>query len=73
MTAAEEGNFLFQVTFDQEAGWNLTFGRGMEEIPYDDNTKLHMVGKMLADFSTRLLTSEITDDDNDYDYEEDDD
>lgn len=59
----QQTDYAFRITYSKEGGWDLNFGP--ETADLTDNAKLYLAGKMLIDLGSRLLTSEVSDDDDD--------
>lgn len=58
-------DFIWRVTKNEEGGIDLAFGPKLSEAGFDDNSKIHLVGKALIQIGTQLMGSSVRDDDDD--------
>jgi hypothetical protein len=67
---AVQGDYVWQVTKEEEGGINVAFGPKLSEAGYNDDTKLHVLGKALIQLGTQLMGSTVSDDDDEWDDED---
>lgn len=60
---SDNGDYAIQVTLTKGEGWNVGIGTQFEVPALDDNSKLKVVGEMLINLGTRLMGSEVSEED----------
>ena len=60
-------DYIWRVTKSAGGGINVAFGPKLAEAGFDDDAKLHALGKGLIQLGTQLMGSTVRDDDDDWD------
>lgn len=59
--------YIWRVTKAEDGGVNVAFGPKLSEAGFDDDAKLHALGKGLISLGTQLMGSTVRDDEDDID------
>lgn len=59
----KKSEHIWRVTKEEGGGINVEFGPKLSDAGFDDDAKLHVLGKALIQLGTQLMGSTVRDDD----------
>ena len=62
MGKKKQDDYIWRVTKADGGGIAVAFGPKLSEAGFDDDTKLHVLGKSLIQLGTQLMGSTVNDD-----------
>lgn len=63
----KKDEYIWRVTKAEDGGITVAFGPKLSEAGFDDDSKLHVLGKALIGLGTQLMGSSVRDDEDDWD------